>query len=344
MNENVNARANVVEYNQKKRTTRTFIVSVCFLFIAIYFDLTIGAFDITYKDFLDYFVFHNDTKQTFIIHNVRMPRMIGGLLIGAALAVAGLFMQVMARNPLASPQIFGVNAGASFVVVFISIMMPTLSPFSILFAFLGAFVGGAIVYTLAGATKGMTPVKLALAGMTVHLFFASMTQGLVLFDEDATTNIYFWLVGSLHTLKWEAVMTVLPWLIGAGIVAVCVARQVMILDLGEEMSKALGQNTGRIRLLLGVLVIILAGASVSIAGPIGFVGLIVPHIVKFYVRHNYYVIVPLTMILGATLLLASDVLSRLIAFPFESPVGVVTAFVGALYFLMFTLRGGKKHA
>ena len=120
------------------------------------------------------------------------------------------------------------------------------------------------------------------------------------------------------------------------------ARQISVLELGDELARGLGQNIKLTRLLLGVLVVILAGASVSIAGPIGFIGLIVPHIVKYYTSHNYFVIIPLTMIFGAAILLLSDVISRLIAFPFETPVGIVTSFVGAVYFLGLTLRGVKR--
>lgn len=332
----------LIEKKQRKRTTLFFIGSVCFLFIVMYFNLTVGTTNMKLKDIADYLIWHHDTKNTLVIHNIRMPRMIGGLLIGAALAVAGLFMQAMTRNPLASPQIFGVNAGASFVIVVITIMFPALTPISTLLAFIGAFIGGSIVYMLSDSTKGMTPVKLALAGMTVHLFFTSLTQGLILLNEDSTTTVYFWLVGSLSTLKWGDVLSIMPWLIAAFIAALLMARNISILELGDELARGLGQNIKLTRLILGILVVVLAGASVSIAGPIGFIGLIVPHIVKHYTQNNYFVIIPLTMIFGAAILLLSDVISRLIAYPFETPVGIVTSFVGAIYFLSLTLRGVKR--
>ncbi|MGV3129424.1 FecCD family ABC transporter permease [Staphylococcus simulans] len=332
----------LVEKKQRRRTTLLFIGSVCFLFLIIYFNLTVGSTHMKFKDVADYLLWHHDTKNTFIIHNIRMPRMVGGLLIGAALAVAGLFMQAMTRNPLASPQIFGVNAGASFVIVVIIVIFPALTAISTLLAFIGALIGGSIVYMLSDSTRGMTPVKLALAGMTVHLFFTSLTQGIILLNEDSTTTVYFWLVGTLSTLKWPDVLSIMPWIIGAFIGAMFMARQISVLELGDELARGLGQNIKLTRMLLGVLVVILAGASVSIAGPIGFIGLIVPHIVKYYTSHNYFVIIPLTMIFGAALLLLSDVLSRLISFPFETPVGIVTSFVGAIYFLALTLRGVKR--
>lgn len=333
--------AKIEEDHQRKRTTLTFIVSVCFLIIAIYLNLAIGATKIPFQSMMDYFFHLNQTKETFLIHNVRMPRMVAALLIGAALAVAGALMQSITRNPLASPQIFGVNAGASFIVVLITVMIPSLANHTVVFAFIGAFIGGLTVYMLAGSTKGMTPIKLALAGMTIHLFFSSLTQGIILLNEDATTTVMFWLVGALHTIKWPDIIQVLPWILGGLLVALALGKQLAILELGDELAKGLGQHTQRVRAIAGFIVVILAGACVSIAGPIGFVGLIVPHIVKHYLNRNYVLIILLSMIIGADLLLISDVVSRFIAFPFESPVGIVTSFIGALYFLWITMRGVK---
>ncbi|MBM0867250.1 FecCD family ABC transporter permease [Staphylococcus auricularis] len=324
------------------RITLTFIVSVCVLFLTAYLSLVLGSSSISTRDVIDYIFQGTDTKQTFIIHNVRMPRMIGAIVIGAALGLAGLLMQIMTRNPLASPQIFGINAGASFVIVLITMLVPALAPWDTLFAFVGAFLGGLVVYLLSGSTKAITPVKLALAGMAIHLFFSSLTEGIILLNEDSTTRVMFWLVGSLSTLKWTAVLSIIPWLILAFFVTILMSRQLSILELGDTMARGLGQNVTFIRIIIGLLVVILAGSSVSIAGPIGFVGLIVPHLVKHYVPRNYMYSVPLTMIMGADLLLISDVLSRYITYPFESPVGIVTAFLGATYFLFITVRGVRQ--
>ena len=156
-----------------------------------------------------------------------------------------------------------------------------------------------------------------------------MTQGIILLNEDATSTVMFWLVGSLSSITWTQVLGILPWLILAFICTIIISKQLTIMELGEDLATSLGQNVKLIRMIIGILVIVLAGTSVSIAGPIGFVGLIVPHIVKHYIKTDYRLMVPLTIIIGANLLLLSDVLSRLIAFPFESPVGIVTSFIGA---------------
>ncbi|PCW16890.1 iron-siderophore ABC transporter permease, partial [Listeria monocytogenes] len=259
--------------------------------------------------------------------NVRMPRMLAGLIIGGALEIAGLLMQAITKNPLASPQIFGVNAGASFVIVLITVLIPSLGSYSTILAIIGAFLGGFTVYTLSGSTKSITPIKLALAGMAIHLFFSSMTQGIIILNEDSNDTVMFWLVGSLAGIKWQQIIFILPFLLLAIFVTIFMGRQLTILELGDDIPRGLGQRTEIVRMIVGILVVVLAGVSVSIAGPIGFVGLIVPHIVKRYINKNYVLMIPLTFIFGDTLLLISDVLCRLITYPFESPVGIVTSFV-----------------
>ncbi|MEQ6044282.1 iron ABC transporter permease [Staphylococcus saccharolyticus] len=331
-----------IEQKKRKRTTLTFIVGVCLLFISMYMNLAIGSSKIQFNDILSYATGHIGIEQTFLIHNVRMPRMLAGLVIGGALAIAGLLMQSITKNPLASPQIFGVNAGASFVIVLITVLVPFLGSYSTILAIIGAFLGGLTVYTLSGSTKSVTPIKLALAGIVIHLFFSSMTQGIIILNEDSNDTVMFWLIGSLANIKWQQITIILPCLLVAVLVTIFMGRQLMIMELGDDIARGLGQRTEIVRMIVGLLVIILAGVSVSIAGPIGFVGLIVPHIVKRYVSKNYLVMIPLTFIFGANLLLISDVLSRLITYPFESPVGIVTSFVGAFYFLFITVRGGNR--
>ncbi|MBM9714720.1 iron chelate uptake ABC transporter family permease subunit, partial [Staphylococcus aureus] len=235
-----------------------------------------------------------------------------------------------------------VSSGASFFIVFVTIIIPSLEYYALYLGVIGAFIGGLTVYTLSGATKGMTPIKLALAGMAIHLFFSSMTEGIIILNENSNEQVMFWLVGSLSSMKWDEILTILPWLIGALIATIFIGRQLTIMELGDDIAKGLGQNINKVRIIIGLLVIILTGMSVSVAGPIGFVGLIVPHIVKRYVSKNYLVMIPLTFIIGADLLLLSDVLSRLITYPYESPVGIVTSFVGAFYFLFITIKGVKR--
>ena len=187
-------------------------MGVCLLYFSI-FEFSDWFFKIQFNDILSYVTGHTNTKATFLIHNVRMPRMLAGLIIGGALAIAGLLMQAITKNPLASPQIFGVNAGASFVIVLITVLIPSLGSYSTILAIIGAFLGGFTVYTLSGSTKSITPIKLALAGMAIHLFFSSMTQGIIILNEDSNDTVMFWLVGSLAGIKWQQIIFILPFLL-----------------------------------------------------------------------------------------------------------------------------------
>ncbi|MBH4863459.1 iron ABC transporter permease, partial [Staphylococcus aureus] len=237
-----------IDYKRKRRTTLTYIVSLCFLFICIYLNMAIGSSKINFSDIVHYVTGHTDTKATFLLHNVRMPRMIAGLFIGGALAVSGLLMQAMTRNPLASPKIFGVSSGASFFIVFVTIIIPSLEYYALYLGVIGAFIGGLTVYTLSGATKGMTPIKLALAGMAIHLFFSSMTEGIIILNENSNEQVMFWLVGSLSSMKWDEILTILPWIIGALIVTIFIGRQLTIMELGDDIAKGLGQNINKVRI------------------------------------------------------------------------------------------------
>jgi len=248
----------------------------------------------------------------------------------------------MTGNPLASPQTFGVNAGASMAVVAALVLLPNLPvPYLAPLAFGGAVIGGFAVYYL-GAAGGMTPVKLALAGTAVHLFLASITEAFILFHQHSTDQVLFWLAGSLDGADWTDVNRVLPWSIAGLVVAFSMARSIGIMRMGEDVAKNLGQHVFRVRTICGIIVIVLAGSAVAVAGPIGFIGLMVPHLTRLLLGRESQLYLPLTALLGALLLVYADVLARFIAYPYESPVGIVTAFLGAPFFLY--LVGKERRA
>ncbi|MRG86837.1 FecCD family ABC transporter permease [Salinibacillus xinjiangensis] len=319
----------------------TYFVGLILLFFSFLFSLSVGAYQIDFVTVLASLFSNQETKEVLIIQDVRLPRAIIGILIGASLAIAGALMQGITRNPLASPQIFGVNAGASLVLVIIVILFPIFSQTTMVyFAFLGAAIGGLTVYALA-SPGGMNPVKLALAGITMHLFLTSIIEGLIIFHEESTEDVLFWLAGAIDGTDWGHVETILPWLIAGMILALLIAKPLTLLSLGDDVAKGLGQKIGWIRIASAMLVILLAGASVAVAGPIGFVGLIIPHIARKLVGVDYIHVIPCSALLGAVLLVSADVLSRFISFPSESPVGIVTALIGGPYFLYLARKGGK---
>ncbi|MBZ5750095.1 FecCD family ABC transporter permease [Metabacillus rhizolycopersici] len=322
----------------KVKVYSTAITAIILLILGIIISITVGTADIDLSMVFKSFFEVNLSKEQLIIQTLRLPRSIIGALVGANLAVAGALMQAITRNSLASPQVFGVNAGASFFIVTAFAFFPTLSSPSLVFsAFIGAAVGGITVYSFASG-GGMTHVKLALAGIAVHFLLSSLTQGIIIFNEQAK-DVLYWLVGSINGKSWTHVTIILPWSLSGLLIALLFSRSISILVLGESTAQGLGQRVDRIRILAGILVIILAGSSVAVAGPVGFIGLIVPHIVRKLVGGDYRRIIPFSALFGALLLVYADILARFIAYPFESPVGIVTAIIGAPFFLYLARRG-----
>ena len=301
------------------------VFGLVLVLIGIIASVSVGAADIKFSMVIKALLFYDGSEEHMIVRELRLPRALIGTFVGMNLAVAGAIMQGITRNPLASPQIFGINAGASLVVVTGLVLIPGIpSPALVYLAFLGSAIGGLFVYSISAVGGGMTPVKLALAGMAVHLFLTSFTEGLILFYENSTSGVLFWLAGAIDGRDWSHVKTVLPWTLMGFSLSLFLSRPLSILSLGENVAKGLGQKNHLIYLISGIVVIMLAGTSVAVAGPIGFVGLIIPHIVRSLVGVDYSLIIPFSALLGALLLIYADVLSRFITYPFESPVGIVT--------------------
>jgi iron complex transport system permease protein len=300
-----------------------------------------GYTDTSWRTAIDSYTNYNGSNEHIIIQTVRFPRALIASAVGASLAIAGVLMQTLTKNPLASPGIFGINAGAGFaVVVAITLFSVTdLQAFNGL-AFLGAAVAAVSVYAIGSfGREGLTPMKLTLAGAAMSAMFSSFTQGLLVVDEAALEQVLFWLAGSVQGRKLETLFSVLPY-IGVGWVgAVLISGKMNILSMGEDVAKGLGLNTGLVKLAIGVIVILLAGGSVAVAGPIGFVGIVVPHITRSIIGIDHRWVIPLSGILGAILLLAADIAARYVLMPSEVPVGVMTAVIGTPFFIFIARRG-----
>ncbi|MFF2446836.1 FecCD family ABC transporter permease [Neobacillus sp. NPDC058068] len=300
-----------------------------------------GYTETSWRTAIDTFTNYNGSNQHIIIKTVRLPRALIASAVGASLAIAGALMQTLTKNPLASPGIFGINAGAGFAVVVAVTLFSVndLQAFNGL-AFIGAAVAAISVYAIGSfGREGLTPMKLTLAGAAIAAMFSSFTQGLLVIDEASLEQVLFWLAGSVQGRKLETLQNVLPY-IGIGwIGAVLIAGKMNILSMGEDVAKGLGLNTGLLKITVGVLVILLAGGAVAVAGPIGFVGIVVPHITRAIIGIDHRWVIPLSGILGAILLLAADIGARYILMPSEVPVGVMTAIIGTPFFIYIARRG-----
>lgn len=289
--------------------------------------------------------FHfNQSNEHIIILEHRLPRALIATFVGASLAIAGALLQTMTRNPLASPGILGINAGAGlFVVLAISILQMT-SLYSFTFvAFLGAAVSALSILAISSIGHGeMMPMNLTLAGTALGALFYSITQGLLAINEAQLDQVLFWLAGSVQGRDLQMLWVVLPFFIIGWLITAIMAKQLNLLSLGEDVAKGLGLNVLRTKLLIVLIVVLLAGGSVAIAGPISFIGLIVPHIARKLIgtQHQWYI--PLAALLGAVLLLFADLGARYIIMPQEVPVGVMTAIIGTPIFVYIARKGFNK--
>ncbi len=298
-------------------------------------NLAFGAADIAFEDVYSAFFKNDGSTEHLIIRTVRLPRSLIATFVGAALAVAGAIMQGITRNPLASPTILGVNAGASLAVVLATFLLSNsgLSLY-VWLAFFGAASTAVTVYFLGSMGRGgLTPINLTLAGAALTAFLSSFTTGILIISQQTLDQIRFWLAGSLAGRDIELFWQVLPYFMIGLLLALGLGRQLTMLSLGEEIAKGLGQRTVLVKITAAVSVVLLAGSSVSSAGPIGFIGLVVPHITRALIGVDYRWLLPYAAIFGAILLLLADLGARLLFQPQEIPVGLVMPLIGAPFFI-----------
>ncbi|WP_339269415.1 Fe(3+)-hydroxamate ABC transporter permease FhuB [Paenibacillus sp. FSL W8-0187] len=313
------------------------------LLFLTFISLTQGLADISVKTVVQALVSPQDIADHHLIRSVRLPRTVMGLLSGAALAVSGVLMQTVTRNPLASETTLGVNAGAYLAVVAGMIFWPgLLHQYALPLAVSGGTLAAVAVYALAGKTQG-SPLRIALSGMIVTLVLSSVTSALVLLNQQTTQGIFLWGSGSLIQNDWDGVAFSWPWIIG-GLIVLCLAvRQWDILTLNEESARSLGQKVGTTRLLAMGAAIVLACVTVSVVGPIGFIGLVAPHLVRLSGVIRHAGLIPLAALWGSALLVGADTVARMFINAYgELPVGAITAMIGAPCLIWLAMRVSRS--
>lgn len=311
------------------------------LAIVVVLGLRFGSLPITNWDAINALVNYSpDSYEQTVVRYLRLPRMVIGLGVGAALAVAGAAMQATTRNPLADPSILGVNSGAALGIITAVYLGQLTHPLHFVwFAFAGGMVAAAIVYAFGSVgSGGVSPVKLALAGVVVTALLNSWLTAVLLLHQETLDVIRFWLAGSLAGRDINVFYAVLPFLIVGVVGMLLVGNQLNVLSMGDDTARALGMRIGKMRVLVTALSVLMVGASVAAAGPIGFVGLAVPHIVRGFVGPDYRWVLPFCVVFGPLMLLAADIVGRVIARPGEVHVGIVTAFVGAPFLIWLVRR------
>ncbi|MFE9705500.1 FecCD family ABC transporter permease [Streptomyces sp. NPDC005930] len=312
-------------------------VAVAVLVLVAMASIAIGAKDLSLGE-VWHGLFHDSGTYGDVVVGERLSRTALGLLAGAALGLAGAVLQALTRNPLADPGLLGINAGASAAVVTgITFFGVTSLTGYVWFAFAGAAGVGALVWFL-GGSRGATPVRLVLAGTAISAALFGYLQAVMIMDDAALGRMRFWTVGSLASATNGTIREVLPFFVTGTVLALALARPLNAMEMGDDTARALGANLNRTRALSMLAATVLCGAATAACGPIVFVGLMIPHIVRSFTGPDMRWILPYAAILSPVLLLGADVLGRIVARPSELQVGIVTAVLGGPVFIFLVRR------
>lgn len=308
---------------------------------AVFSMISYSSFGLTIEHLYQYlFHFDGSSMEQQILATLRSPRVLVSILIGVNLAIAGLLMQGLTANPLASPSILGINAGASCFIAVTSMNLAFLPEVPIaISALLGGTLSGLLVLSLGGFFAAKShPIKLVLAGIAVNALLVGVTRSALILADDMAYSVLTWLAGSVSNVTWQDWHAFWPVSLIGLVMTLALARNLNLLALGDDIAIGLGVNLTTTRLISCAAILLLATSSIAVAGPIAFVGLLVPHIARKLVGSNHFILIPTSAIIGASLLLWSDVISRMVAFPAETPVGVITALIGSPFFIALAVR------
>ena len=328
----------------KKKFVFSIILCLALLSVMAIFSISLGAKNIAFSKVIEVLLGNDPDSLEQAIILQRIPRTIFGILAGGALGISGALMQSITRNPIADPSILGVNTGASlFVVAGIAFFNITVAYQYIWLAIIGAGVTAVFVYSVASMGKdGATPLKLALSGSAVSIVLGSLVSTIMLPNNRVMEAFRFWQVGSIGSATWESIMLISPFLIVGFIISMFISGYLNNLALGDEAATALGTNVVMTRTIGALSSVLLCGATTALAGPIGFVGLIIPHIIRLIFGSEMSKMLPLSFLGSAILMLVSDIIGRVISLPGETEVGIVTAVIGAPVFILAIRKGRVK--
>jgi iron complex transport system permease protein len=278
-----------------------------------------------------------------IIRTVRLPRTLVAMSVGACLSVAGAITQGLTRNPLAAPDILGINAGAALTLVITILILGSVpAHFYVAFAFIGGAIAAIVVWLLGTVgSRTTSPLRLILAGAALTALMSSFTTAILLLSQRTLEEVRFWLAGSVAGRGFDVILPVFPYMAVGLSLALCLGKPLTALTLGEEIAIGLGLRVEWIKRLAIVLVVLLASCAVALAGPVGFIGLVVPHLVRMVIGGDYRWLLPYSATVGASLLVMADIGARLVIKPQELPVGIMTALVGAPFFVYLAQRKVK---
>lgn len=324
-----------IKISPSTRIASTSILLLIFVVISI----GMGSVYISPLETIQTIFTRSEEMATTIIWDLRIPRVAVAAIVGVNLALSGALLQAVMRNPLADPGLTGVSSGASVTVLAIMLVFPNFTSFIPIAAMIGGTIAVAIVYALAWKKNTISPVRIILAGVAVNAIFGGITGLLSILYSDRLPAALQWMNGSFGGKGMGDVAVLLPYSMIGWVLALFCIRSANLLSLGEKVASNLGENTNRIRILLSLVAVYLAAVSVSIVGLLGFVGLIVPHMARLIVGTNYRFVIPMSMVLGAVVLVIADTIGRTLFAPLDLPAGIIMAMVGGPYFLYLMRKG-----
>lgn len=321
------------------------LIGFSLLIAAFIISMIFGAADTSLKDLWHAISSDHTNQNSSILREIRLPREVAAIAVGSALAVSGAIMQGITKNPLADPGLLGLTAGANFALALSLALIPSLNYFSImLICFIGAAIGMVLVVGIGMIRKGgNSPLKLVLAGSAVTAFLTAIAEGISLFFH-INKNVSMWTSGGLIGTSWGQLKVILPAILIGISVAFFLSRQLTILSLSEDVAVGLGQKTALVKGLLFAVIIILAGAAVALVGNMAFIGLMVPHMVRWAAGTDYRYLLPITAIAGGIFMLMADTVARTMNAPYETPVAAIISILGLPFFLFIVKKGGSKFA
>lgn len=326
---------------KRTRTILSFTILAALLLILFFVSVSLGSLKVTPEQLLrGLFVKYDEAVAT--VYDLRFPRILISLLAGAALAVSGVLMQSVMKNPIADPGVIGISSGAAFTAVIVTALAPGLFFLTPFFAFGGGMLAFLLVYGLAWSA-GLNPLRIILVGVAINAMFAGLSSAFNSFSGGNLSGVAAIVNGNITMKTWDDVNTLL-WYVAAGLVlALLTAQKCNLLALEDKTARSLGVDVNKSRLAVSCIAVLLASISTAIVGVVGFLGLVAPHIARLLVGSDHKKLIPFSMLLGAFILLLADTLGRTVAAPYEIPAGILMAVIGGPFFVFLLKRSGKDY-
>lgn len=320
---------------------RVFLLMILILFVAILFSIRVGSVSVSYSDIFN--AFTSDAGGTAgIIRDIRIPRVLMAVVVGANLAVSGVLLQSVMRNPMADPGITGISSGASVIVMIVMLYFPSATASVPIFGFIGGILACVLIYSLAWK-QGLSAVRIVLAGVAVNSILGGISSLISILNSESLSGVLTWLNGELGKKGWDKVGSIAVYSVVGLVLAMLCYRCCDLLALGDKNTKSLGYNPNLLRILISAVAVFLAGISTAYVGVIGFIGLVVPHMSRMLMGSEHKYLIPFAGLLGSIVLLIADTVGRIVIAPYEIPVGVIMTVCGGPFFLYLLRKDSKGY-